>query len=101
MESIDYRGHEIFITPEDYYDVGDIEFSSLDEAMDWIDEQEDYVPEPKSPKMHKYIFFYVDRATDRSFEEVIEAHNPKEAEKKLRQECDVYHIADWYKIDWD
>lgn len=104
MDSIDYRGYEIFETQEGYYTIGDIEFYSIDEAMDWVDEQEDYIPEPKQPeplKLHKYIFFYVDKATDRSFEAVIEAYNYKEAEQKLRSQYDVYSIADWYQIDWD
>lgn len=107
MDSIDYRGYEIFNTPDGYYTVEDIEFCSVDEAMDWIDEQEDYVPEIPQPhiaapeRIHTYHFFYVDRATDRSFNVLIEAKNYKEAEKKLRREYDVYRIADCYQIDED
>ena len=98
---IDYRGYKIYETPDGYYTVGDIEFYSVDEAMDWVDEEEDYVPPPKPKKLHKYIFFYVDRATDCSFEVVIDAYSYEEAEKKLYRDYDVYSIADWYKIDWD
>ena len=108
MDSIDYKGYEIFETLDGYYTIGDIEFYSIDEAMDWVDDQEDYVaPAPVKPtiaapeRIHTYHFFYVDRATDRSFNVLIEAKNYKEAEKKLRREYDVYRIADCYRVDED
>ena len=108
MNSIDYKGYEIFETPDGYYTIGDIEFYSIDEAMDWVDDQEDYdTQESLQPplvtpeRIHTYHFFYVDRATDRSFNVLIEAKNYKEAEKKLCRGYDVYRITDCYQVDED
>ena len=98
MEEYEYRGYTIIENSDGYFEVAHYEFPSMEEAMDWVDEQEDYVPEVHSPEMHKYIFFYVDKATDRCFEALIEADNYKNAEKILRAEYDVYSIADWYKV---
>lgn len=97
MEEFDYKGYLIEQTSNGYFAVNHYVFISLDEAMNWIDEQNEFIEE--EPKLHKYLFFYVDRATDRSFEEYIEAKNYHEAERKLRRQCDVYHIADCYMIE--
>lgn len=98
MEDYDYKGYRIYVTDEGYFQIGDSEFPTLEEAMDWVDSQEesDILDEPK---VHKYIFFYVDRKTDRSFEVCIEAESYKEAERRLRREYDVYMIAGYYRID--
>lgn len=99
MEEYEYRGYTIIENSDGYFEVADLEFPSIDEAMDWVDEQEDYIPEPNPSELHKYVFFYIDQATDMSFEVMIEAANYKNAEKKLRREYDVYSIADWYRVD--
>ena len=100
FDDFDYRGYGINEV-DDCFQVGRIQFESFDAALDWIDDELDYLPEPAPPKLHKYIIFYVDRATDRCFEAVIDGYTYNEAEATLRKEYDVYSIADWYKIDWD
>jgi len=98
MEDYDYKGYRIYVTDDGYFQVGESEFISLEDAMDWIDSQEE--PDTlEESKVHKYIFFYVDRKTDRSFEVCIEAKSYKEAERILRRSYDVYMITDYYKID--
>ena len=92
----DYNGYTI-TEDHGYYYIGDYAFYSLDEAMDWVDEQN--LPDPEIPvEEHQYRFFYVDRATDRSFNVVISAPDYKTAKKKLLNDYDVYTIADWYRL---
>ena len=97
MEEFDYKGYTIEQTTDGYFVIGQYAFYSLDEAMDWIDEQDEVMPTAK--KNHKYLFFYVDNATDRSFEVMISAPTYQEAKNKLLLEYDVYHIADWYRVE--
>ena len=97
MEELAYKGYTISGTSDGYFVINQYAFYSLDEAMDWVDEQDDITP--SVVKNHKYLFFYVDRATDRSFEVMVKAPNYTEAKNKLLKEYDVYHIADWYKVE--
>lgn len=98
----EYNGY-VIVEDDGYYYIGDYTFYSLDEAMEWVDTQNEVVTtEPTVPVRsveHRYRFFYVDRATDRSFNVVISAPDFQAAKKKLYREYDVYTIADWYKID--
>lgn len=96
MEDYDYGGYRIYVTLDGYFQVKNYEFPTLEEAMDWIDAQDDAMPEEKS---NKYIIFYIDRSTDKAFQVCIEAKSYKEAERILRKNYDVYMIADYYKID--
>ena len=98
MEEYEYNGAIIYETPDGTYLIDDVEFPSLDEASDWWDEQND-VYESDPPKTHKYVIFYIDYATDMSFEVCIEAPSYREAEKILRREYDVYAVTDWYVIE--
>ena len=100
MNEYDYKGYTIIETSDGYYQIGDFEFPSLDDAMDWVDDMETDTPAPaKEPKLHTYLFFYVDRATDAAFEAKVVAKDLSEAKKILRQNYDVYSIADYYVLD--
>lgn len=98
MEEYEYNGAIITETFDGNYAIGDVEFPTLDEAIDWWDEQND-VYESEPPKKNKYVIFYIDNATDLSFEVCIEATSYKEAEKILRREYDVYAVTDWYVVE--
>ena len=108
MESIDYRGYEIVITPEDYYDVGDIEFSSLDEAMDWIDEDIQETCEALPPyderfseperTMHKYLIYFAEYGLDQGSMMPVDAYSEAEATDWLRKHFDVAYITDIREI---
>ena len=97
MNEYEYNGYVITENYDGYYVVGEYEFPSLDEAMDWIDDLNpvDDVQGISEPTLHTYHIFFVDDGTDRSFDAYEEAYSYEEAERKLRRDYDVYHIIDW------
>lgn len=97
MEEYEYNGCIISENLDGNYEIEGYEFPTLDEAVDWLDEQSD-LAEPEDTKLHKYVIFYIDKATDMSFEVCIEATNYKEAERILRKEYDVFAVTDWYMV---
>ena len=98
MDGFYYKDYWIESDEAGYYHIGFIEFPSVDEAMDWVDAKESYEAK-RRPVMHTYLFFYVDKATDQSYQARIQAENYKEAEKILYQDYDVYHIAGYDVLD--
>lgn len=98
MEEYEYNGSIITETFDGNYMVDDVEFPTLDEAIDWLDDQVD-IPETPEHKLHTYVIFYIDNATDMAFEVSIQAYNFKEAEKILRRDYDVFAVTDWYVIE--
>ncbi len=93
-----YKGYLIQEDANGYFYIDDVEFPSMAEAMDWIDETETR-PVKSQPVMHTYLFFYVDKATDLSFQAKIVAKNYQEAKKLLYEDYDVYHIAGYEILD--
>jgi hypothetical protein len=98
MDEYEYNGAVITETLDGYYEIEGVEFPTLDEAIEWWDEQNDAY-ESTPPKIHKYVIFYIDRVTDEAYEVCIEATSYKEAEKILRREYDVYAVTDWYMVE--
>ena len=98
MNEYDYKGYVITENYDGYYVIGEYEFTSLDEAMDWVDDLEPTENIPAEPKLNTYQFFFIDDGTDRSFDAYIEARSYEEAERKLRRNYDVYQITDWYLL---
>ena len=101
MASYDYNGYVIFEDSDGYYIVDDVEFTSFDEACDWIDEmnEEDAV-EDITPVMHTYHIYYASRSTMSGYEEFIEAPDEESAIAKLYQMYpDVMYISDCWQID--
>lgn len=98
MNEYDYNGYTITETPDGYYRVGDYEFPTYDEALDWIDSN-DEVPDMDTKRRHTFVFYYVDYDLDRCVEEPIVAYSEAEAELKLRREYNVETILDCYVID--
>jgi len=100
MDDFDYKGYIISSADDGNYLVAGIEFPSLDEAMDWVDDAVDSgetdLPEPR---LHTYLLFYIDNATDRAFEAKVVAKTLSEAKSILRQNYDVYAITDYTILD--
>lgn len=100
MEEYEYKGYIITETPDGYYQTENFEFTSLDDAMGWVDEMtsedENII---NNPKPHTYLFFYIDRATDQAFEAKVIAEDLATAKKILRQNYDVYMITDYDILD--
>lgn len=98
MEEYFYKGYTIVETEDGYYQVDQFEFPSYDEATEWIDDMEE-TPAYTEPRLHTYLFFYVDKGTDQAFEAKVLAHDLTEAKRILRQNYDVYTIADYDILD--
>ena len=99
MDDYDYRGYSISETPDGTYIIDDFEFPTFCEAIEWVDDMVKESTEPQKPKLHNYLFFYIDNATDQSFEAKVLAYNLEEAKKLLRQNYDVYSIVDYDILD--
>ena len=98
MNEYFYMGYNIVETEDGYYQVGDFEFPSYDEAIEWIDDVM-AEPAPVKSKLHTYLFFYVDKATDQAFQATVKAQNLQEAKSLLRDAYDVYMITDYDILD--
>ena len=99
MAEYDYNGYTIVETPEGYYRVGDYEFTSYDEAADWIDEESAEPESEEQSTLHTYAFYYVDYDLDRCIEELVSAYSQADAELKLRRDYNVETILDCYLVD--
>ena len=89
--------------PYGYYVVHGFEFTSYDEACDWVDDQLDEPlttnPNPV-PELHLYHIFYVTRGYERGYDEYIYAYTEKEALRYLkRAHRDIAYIADISIVD--
>ena len=104
MTSYDYKGYTISETSDGYYQVGEYEFPSFDEAMDWIDEdiQDDvedislYNEEPI--QKHKYLIYFAEFGLDQGSMMPVDAYSEAEAEDWLRKHFDVAYITDIREI---
>ena len=98
MNEYFYRGYNIVETKDGYYRVGDFEFPSYDEAIEWVD---DVMAEqaPVKSKLHTFLFFYVDNATDQAFQAKVVAKDLQEAKSILKDNYDVYMITDYDVLD--
>ena len=99
MDEYDYRGYTI---TEDagYFYIGDREFYSIDDAMDWVD---DMLTEDEYgyivPTLNVYHIHYVTKSYDRGYDEFVEAQTEEDAIRKLRHwHRDIAYIADCYKV---
>ncbi len=103
MTSYDYRGYVIFEDNEGYFIVDDCEFTSFDEACDWVDDQYESDPaieETSSTILRTYHIFYVTKDYSQGFDDFIEAYSEDDAEQRLRRRHpDIAYIADCYPID--
>ena len=104
MTSYDYRGYVIFEDEEGYFIVDNCEFTSFDEACEWIDDfyrsidTQDGVPTPWG--RHTYHIFYVTTAYDQGYDDFVIAYNEREAIQILRDRYpDIAYIADCYEVD--
>ena len=104
MTSYDYKGYTISETSDGYYQVGEYEFSSFDEAMDWIDEDvqddiEDVSPYNEVlPQKHKYLIYFAEYGLDQGSMMPVDAYSEAEAESWLRRHFDVAYITDIREI---
>ena len=104
MTSYDYKGYTISETSDGYYQVGEYEFPSFDEAMDWIDEdiQDDtddislYNEEPI--QKHKYLIYFAERGLDQGSMIPVDAYSEDDAVAWLRRHFDVAYITDIREI---
>ena len=98
MEEYDYKGYTI-TEDNGYFYVGDNEFYSLDDAMDWIDDTVEEVDDTPSVP-YTYHIYYVTKDYNRGYDDFIEAYNEEEAIRKLkRMHRDIAYIADCYRCD--
>lgn len=96
MSETMYDGYIIIENDDGYYQIGNVEFPTYDEALEWVDsEKQDFEP---STKLHTYIFYYIDNYTDSCYSEEVIARSRYEAEILLRRNNDVYHIVDCYRV---
>ena len=101
MSETAYKDYIIKENDEGYFQIGNMEFPTFDEALDWVDsefEETDYPIIESKPRLRTYRFFYVDDETDRCFSEDVDAYNFQEAERLLRSNYDVYSIVGYYII---
>jgi hypothetical protein len=105
-----YRGYEIQETPDGYFRAADNDFTSYDEACDWIDEiwfdeaeeseESDDLTQYAAPEMHTYHIFYASRDAMCGYDEFIDAYNEDDAIAELRKMYpDVMYITDCIQID--
>lgn len=108
MTSYDYKGYTISETSDGYYQVGEYEFPSFDEAMDWIDEDIQETCEALPPyderfseperTMHKYLIYFAEYGLDQGSMMPVDAYSEAEAESWLRRHFDVDYITDIMEI---
>jgi len=98
MNEYFYKGYTIVETEDGYYQIDRFEFPSYDEATEWVDSMEE-TPEYKAPKLHTYLFFYIDNATDQAFQAKVVAQDLQDAKCLLRDNYDVYMITDYDILD--
>lgn len=104
MEEYDYRGYIISQTPTGYFEIivddTTYEFTSYDEAADWVD-QEIADPTPKySAKLHIYHIFYVTSDYHRGYDSYIIAYSEADAIEQLqRANPDLAYITDLIGVE--
>ena len=110
MNEYDYRGYVIVETPEGYYEVeyrdSTYEFTSYDEAADWIDrlcnnaEVDDYEDVAAEPELRNYYISYVPIGASHAYDDFIQAYSREEAIQLLKdREGDIDYVTDCYPID--
>lgn len=101
MEDFEYNGFIITETDDGYFQTEGVEFLSVEDAMDWIDSllADAEITKSAPQKLHTYLIFYVDNATDQAFETKIKARTWAEAQEILYEEYDVYMVTDFTVLD--
>ena len=100
MEEYDYKGYVIEYTDDGYYkvDFGDstYEFTSYDEAADWLDSYIDSL----TPELKTYHIFYIPYGADQGYDEFVKAYSKSEAKAKLRRMYpDIERILNADEVD--
>lgn len=96
MDEYEYKGHIITETEDGYWQVGQYEFPSYDEALDWIDSEEE-LPEVSDSRTFVYRVHYVD--TDGYPDQIdIISDSRESAERQAAQCCDVDYYTGTYVI---
>lgn len=84
-EKFEYRGHEIEVTDFGVFAVG-MEFTTIDEAVEWIDSNAVDEPAPAAPVFveEEYAVTYVPWRGKQSKTKYVIARNPAEAVRIVR-----------------
>ena len=100
MNEYEYRNYVIVETPDGYYQVGEYEFPSYEEACDLIDDLLDTSePDENSSMLKTFHIFYVTKSYRQGYDEFVEAYSEEEAIQKLKRKYkDIAYIADCYEI---
>lgn len=107
MEDFDYKGYVITEESEGCFVVDGNEFSTYEEACEWVDEMISFESSDEDEEdieddydIHTYHIFYVTKDYNRGYDEFVDAYSPEEAERKLRSMYhDIAYIADCYPIN--
>ena len=93
MNEYEYNGYVITETDDGYFVIGDFEFPTCGEAIEWVDQMN----EPAV--MHSYQIFYVTKNGYDDYE-VVDAYTESEAKQKLRRKYpDIEYIPDCMRLD--
>lgn len=96
MENYYYKGYLIEKNFNGYFQIDNMEFVSLDEATEWIDEMS--ATESSVSNMHTYFVTYVD-FDDFSDSEYVNAISEQEARRYIRKKYPRAQVTECFRVD--
>lgn len=97
MNEYDYKGYIITENSDGYFEISGQEFVSLDEAMDWIDDQ---ASAEESADLHIFYVSYLIDNGNRHYDEYIWAYDNQDAIRRVKSENpDLTRILQCYQAE--